>query len=136
MNNNKKLSKNSGVFISELVVALLLFITLMVTAFVMSRNSSASLRQNMIKSDANFVAVQNLEYCLATDYDKLDSYTLQSKRDNVTYNISATITKLSDQDFSKENLVKKIEVKVTYLIDGNEKEIVISTLKGKVQDYE
>lgn len=136
MNNNKKLSKKSGVFISELVVALLLFITLMVTAFVMTRNSNANLRENKIKADANFFAVQNLEYCLATDYDKLDSYTLQHKKNDVTYSIAATVTKLSDEDHHKENLVKKVEVKVTYLIDGNSKEVAISTLKGRVQDYE
>ena len=66
------------------------------------------------------------------NYDDLESYTLQRQKNNVTYNISANVTKVSDIDYSKEDLVKKVEVKVSYMIDGKQKEVVINTLKGKV----
>ena len=129
---NKKLSKKSGVFISELVAAFLLFITLMVTAFVMSRNSNAKLKESLLRANANFIAVQNLEYCLACDYANLESYILEQVKDDVSYNVSVNVTRIAEQDFSKEDLVKKIEVKVTYMIDGVQKELDISTLKGDV----
>lgn len=128
----ENLSKKSGVFISELVIAILLFITLMVTAFIVTRNTNSNLKESLLKSNASIIATQNIEYCIATDYDKLESYNLQEKKDDVTYNIITNITKLSDEDYSKEDIVKKVEVKVTYMIDGNEKEVVINTLKGKV----
>lgn len=132
-NTSKKvLSKKSGVFISELVVALLLFITVMVTVFILLRNSNMNLRNTSFRANANFYAVQNLEYCLAMDYDKLASYTLDLKKDGITYQIQANVTKMSDQDFSKEDIVKKIEVTVSYHVNGEEKQLVMSTLKGKV----
>lgn len=132
-NTSKKiLSKKSGVFISELVVALLLFITVMVTVFILLRNSNMNLRNTLFRANANFYAVQNLEYCLAMDYDKLASYTLDLKKDGITYQIQANVTKMSDQDFSKEDIVKKIEVTVSYHVNGEEKQLVMSTLKGKV----
>lgn len=130
--NNQKLPRKSGVFISELIVAILLFVTLMITAFIMTRNTNANLKESLLKSNASFLATQNVEYCIATDYDKLESYTLQEKKDDITYNIVANITKLSDEDYSKEDIVKKIEIKVSYMLNGNEKEIIINTLKGKV----
>lgn len=130
--NNQELPRKSGVFISELIVAILLFVTLMITAFIMTRNTNANLKESLLKSNASFLATQNAEYCIATDYDKLESYTLQEKKDDITYNIVANITKLSDEDYSKEDIVKKIEIKVSYMLNGNEKEIIINTLKGKV----
>ncbi len=131
-NSVDTLSKKSGVFLSELIIALLLFITLMVTAFIMTRNTNSNMRENLIKSNANFIATQNIEYCIATDYDKLQSYTLQEKREDITYNIVANISNVADEDYSKEDILKKIEVKVTYMVNGKENDVVLNTLKGKV----
>ena len=47
-------------------------------------------------------------------------------------NVVANISKLSDEDYSKDDILKKIEVKVTYMIDGKENDVVLNTLKGKV----
>lgn len=126
----KKLSKKSGVFISELVAAFFLFITLMVTAFTIARNSNAKTRENLLRADANFIAVQNLEYCLATDYKALNSYQIEQEKNDTVYNVVVDITKLSDQDYLKDDIVKRVDVKVTYTVDGNIKESKISTLKG------
>lgn len=126
----KKMSKKSGVFLAELVAAFLLFITVMISAFIMTRNSNAIMKENLYRANANFIAVQNLEYCLGSKYASLNSYVTKQTRDNTTYNISVDVTKLSDLDYSKDDLVKKIDVKVTYMIDGESKEVSISTLKG------
>ena len=42
------------------------------------------------------------------------------------------VTKVSDEDSSKDDIVKKINVKVVYMYDGAQKEVSLSTLKGKV----
>lgn len=128
----KKLSKKAGVFLSELVAALLLFITLMITAFALSRNSAELTKESMLKSNANFLAAQNAEFCLATEYDSLVSYALTENLDGVEYNVTTKVTKLSDVDYTKEDLVKKIEVKVNYNLNGKTEEVLINTLKGKV----
>lgn len=126
----KKLSKKAGVFVAELVAAILLFITLMITAIVISRNSNAKMRENLFRANANFIAVQNLEYCLATKYSSLESYTLTQEMNNITYNVEVNVTKLSEEDLSKDDIVKKVDVEVTYIVDGKQNELQISTLKG------
>lgn len=126
----KKLSKKAGVFVSELVAAVILFVTLMVTAFVMTRNSSAKMKESLLRANANFIAVQNLEYCLGSDYATLGSYTLVQNKDETLYNVEVNITNISDLDYTKEDIVKRIDVKVTYDLDGVQKEFAISTLKG------
>ena len=130
--NNKKVSKKAGVFLSELVIAVLLFVVLLVTAFIMSRNYNNKNAENIMKSHASSIAIKNIEMCLATNYDSLNSYTLQEIKNNITYNVTVNVTKVSDEDSSKDDIVKKINVKVVYMYDGAQKEVSLSTLKGKV----
>ncbi len=130
--NKNKLSKKAGVFISEIVIAVILFIILMVTSFILSRNSASINAKNVVKSNANMIAVKNMEICLATSYDKLGSYNLQEKRGATTYSVETTISMLSEQDFTKEDILKNIQVKVTYMYDGVMQEVVLNSVKGKV----
>lgn len=128
----KKLSKKAGVFVSELVAAVILFVTLMVTSFVMSRNSSAKMKESLLRSNANFIAVQNLEFCLGSEYSTLDSYNLTQTIDETLYQVDVSVTSITDTDYSKEDIVKIVDVKVTYELNGAQKEFQISTLKGDV----
>lgn len=127
-----KLSKKSGVFISELVIAIVLFAILMISVFTISRNYTKNATETILKSNANVIAVKNLEMCLATKYDKLASYTLQEKFQDVTYSVNVKVDSVSDTDFSKKDIVKKVEVEVSYMQNGVKKTQTISTLKGKV----
>lgn len=129
---NDKLSKKSGVFVTEIIIAVFLFLILMVTSFGIVRNSNVINSKNIVKSNGNIVAVKNMEVCLATSYDELSSYNLEETVNGTTYDVNVTVKKESDVDFSKEDLVKTVEVKVTYMYNGVEEEIILNSVKGKV----
>ncbi len=129
---NLKLNKKSGVFISELVIAILLFITLIITVIVTSRNYNRLAAKDILKSNAHMIAVKNIEMCLATDYDMLSSYNIEEKIANNVYSVEVTVVSMRENDFSKEDIVKKIDVNVSYNFENEENSINISTLKGKV----
>lgn len=130
--NESKLNKKAGVFVSELIVAMIMFTILIVSSIVINRNYNNTSIKNMLDAHAYSLLVKNVEVCLATNYDDLSSYTLQDTIDGNTYTITVNVTKLSDQDFSKEDLVKTIDAKVSYVYEGNIIEKNIKTLKGKV----
>lgn len=132
VNNKKKLNKKSGVFISELVIALVLFITVLLTIIVVNRNSNSKLNEILAKSNANNILLKNIEICLLSDYDKLSSYTVTEDISGIRYNVDTSISKLSDTDNSKKDLIKKIEVKVSYNLNNEYHEFNMKTLKGKV----
>lgn len=127
-----KTAKKSGVFISELVIAILLFITLITTALVTSKNYNSLATKDILKSNAHMIAVKNIEMCLATDYTNLSSYNLEEKIDNTIYKINVDVTSINNSDFSKEDVVKIIDVSVSYSLKGVENIESISTVKGKV----
>lgn len=128
----KKLSKKAGVFISELVAAILLFVTLMVTAFIMTRNTNVKTKETMLRAYANYIAVNCLEMSLIQDYNVLESTTITTIFEDTSYNIAINVKSISEQDYSKEDIVKIVDVTVTYMLDGVEKEVKMSTLKGAV----
>ncbi len=125
--NNKK-----GVFISELVIALIIFTIFMASAFILTRNYNKNINKMIARSNAINLAVKNMEMALATDYDSLYSYTTTSKVDNIDYMITTSVTKFSDEDFDREDLVKKIDVQVEYMLNGESLEFNVKSLKGKV----
>lgn len=128
----KELSKKAGVFVAELVVAMLLFVAFIVSAFMTSKNATTKNTTNIAKANANSIAQKNVEICLATSYDRLASYMYQETFDNISYNVEAKVTRLSEQDFTKEDLVKTVSVKVTYMLKGEPQEVTLETVKGKV----
>ncbi|MEG2348299.1 MAG: prepilin peptidase [Clostridia bacterium] len=130
--NKKKLSKKSGVFLSELVVAMIMFTLFLVSSYIMSLNYQKKSIINIAKSNAIAIATKNIEVSLATKYDLLDSSTTSEKMDNITYMVSTSVSKYCDEDLSKEDIVKKVNVKVEYMVDGKPKEFSLDTLKGKV----
>lgn len=129
---NLKLNKKSGVFISELVIAILLFITLIISVIISSRNYNRLAAKDILKSNAHMIAVKNIEMCLATSYDMLSSYDVEEKIGNNVYNVKVTVMSVNENDFSKEDIVKKIDVNVSYNFGNEENRTSISTLKGKV----
>ena len=130
--NEVKVNNKKGVFVAELVVALIIFTIFIASAFILTRNYNKNINKIIAKSNAMTLAIQNIEMALATDYDSLYSYTNTSKIDNIDYVVTTNITKYSDEDIDKEDLVKKIDVQVNYMFNGENLEFNLKTLKGKV----
>ncbi len=129
---NSKLSSKSGVFLTELIIAIVLFVILLSTSIIVRRNYIGKVNDTKMRSNAVAIAVKNIELSLATDYDLLNSYTSVEKIDNADYSVSVEVTKYSDEDATKEDLVKKILVSVKYGKDTNMQEFRLNTVKGKV----
>lgn len=127
-----KLKKKKGVFLSELVVAMIIFTIFMASAFVITRNYNKNLNENIARSNAISLAIKNIEMALATDYENLHSFTNRQEIDNIDYNITTSVSKYSDIDFTKEDIVKIINVNVDYMFNGESYEFSLKTLKGKV----
>ena len=128
----EKKNKKKGVFVAELVVAMIIFTIFMATAFVITRNYNKNTRLNVARSNAISLAVKCMEMARSTDYDNLNSFNLNEVKDKIYYNSTVSITKYSDIDFTKEDLVKTIKVKVDYMVEGTPYSYEIKTLKGKV----
>lgn len=126
---NKKSKK--GVFLVELFVAIILFSLFVMSSYVMMRNYSGKKVKTIARSNAVAIAVRNIEIALATDYDKLNSFESSEEISGINYTVDTSVYKYSDENFEKEDLVKKIEVKVEYMLNGNPYEFSLNTLKGK-----
>lgn len=121
-----------GVFISELVVAMILFTIFMATAFLLSRNYNNKVNEKIARSNAISLAVKNIEMAIATDYDSLYSFSNVDNVDNIEYKIDVNVEKYSDKDFTKKDVVKIIKVDVNYMFNGVPYDFKLNTLKGKV----
>lgn len=130
--NNKKLSKKAGVFISELIIALVLFIATFLTVIVLNRNTRTKIDDVVAKANANDLLIKNIEICLASRYDKLESYTLSQTIDNINYDVKTEVLSIYENDTTKNDIVKEVEVKVSYNLNGKYYETNMKTLKGKV----
>lgn len=130
---NKKNIKSAkkGVFLVELFVAIILFSLFVMSSYVMMRNYSGKKVKTIARSNAVAIAVRNIEIALAIDYDKLNSFESSEEISGINYTVDTSVYKYSDEDFEKEDLVKKIEVKVEYILNGNPYEFSLNTLKGK-----
>lgn len=126
------LNRKKGVFISELVVAMLIFTILMATAFVITRNYNKGANEKIARSNAISLAIKNIEMAKATDYDSLNSFNDSVKVDNIEYTVDVSIEKYSDKDFTRKDIVKTIIVNVDYMFNGKSYNYNLKTLKGKV----
>lgn len=128
---NRKKELKKGVFITELVVAMILFTMLLVSSYIMSRNYSAKSVTTIARSNAVSLAVKNIEMALATDYDTLNSFESEEIISDVKFKVDTSIYKYADQEFGAKDIVKTIQVKVTYMLEGSPYEFELKTLKGK-----
>lgn len=126
------LKMKKGVFISELVVAMILFTVFMASAFILTRNYNKNINEKIARSNAISLAVKNIEMAISTDYDELYSFTDVSNVDDIEYKVNVNVEKYSDKDFSKKDIVKIINVNVDYMFNGKSYDFELKTLKGKV----
>lgn len=127
-----KLNTKKGVYITEILIAMILFTLLLTSSYVISRNYGKKSVATIARSTAVSLAVKNLEASKTTKYDLLQSYNLDTEESGINYNINVEVIPFSDIDSTYENIVKKINVSVKYNVDGNEYEYNITTLKGRV----
>lgn len=132
--NNKLLNKETrkGVFLTELIVAIILFSIVLTSMYIVVRNNINKSIVTIARSNAVNLAVKNTEIAKLTDYNNLESFSNDEIINNINYHIDVKVSKLSDEDSTKQDIVKKIETAVTYSVNGKEYDFSINTVKGKV----
>lgn len=126
-----KLNQKSGVFISELVIAFVLFIATFITIILVGQNTSTKVKKAIVKANANQLLIKNMEICLATKYDQLESYTHEEIIDGVHFRVTAKINSTVKEGLGQEKGIKRIDMTVSYAINGTYEEVAMETLKGK-----
>ncbi len=129
--NNKTNKNKKGVFLVELVVAMALLLILLMSSYMLSRNYDTKKAVAIARANAVSVATKNINTALAVEYDKLNSFDSEENIDGIVYSIDTSVSNYSDENFEKENIVKKITVKVDYSFNGLPYNFELSTLKGK-----
>lgn len=130
LKENNMLNKK-GVFISELVIAMILFITLIITSYIVSRNYKNKFLYVNARSNAVKIATDFIELSLAADYEILDSYSKNVTKDNVNYLVDVNVSKYSEEDSTKLDIIKRINVTVKYNFEGTEYIFKLNTLKDR-----
>ena len=132
-NSEEKSKKNikKGVFITEIVIASVVFAIFFTTSLVTVRNYNKKVTTALKKTNAYNLAIYNLEKSRATNYSNLDSYTYSTDIENTRYTVEVDIEKYSDINITKKDIIKTINVNVKY--DSNEG-INIKTLKLKERE--
>lgn len=131
---NQMVNKNAkkGVYITEIVIAMVIFTLLLVSSFVISRNYNKKSILNVARSGAISIALRNIETSKATDYDNLNSYNLIAEENDIKYEVKVDIIPFNEIDYTYQDIVKKINVSVKYNVEGNSYEYNLTGLKGKV----
>ena len=132
-NNIYMMKKNKkGVFLSELVVAIIFFAIILTSMYIVVRNNTNRNIVTVAKANALNLSVKNIEILNATDYEDVESFSKTETIDNINYYITINVSKLSDEDPTKEDIVKKIAVIVRYNVNGKDYNFSINTVKGRV----
>ena len=127
-----EVSKKSGVFIIELVIAFAMFTLFYVSSVITARNYTNNSASLIVRDNAMSIAINTMEKSLATSYDNL--YSSQDKKviSGITYNIDVGIYKYSDEHPDKKDVVSTIEVNVSYDFNGKQQNFKLTSLKKKV----
>ena len=134
-NKEKIKDDKKGVFLVEILAAIILFTVLMVTSYSIMRNYTSKGYDTMARGNAIELGVNSIEVIKATDYKDLTSYTQNFIIDSIPYTVDVTLNKLSDQDFEKKDLVTEINVNVHYTLESGENNINFNTLKVNKEIY-
>lgn len=135
-NKEKKIENKKGVFLTELIVAIIFFSVVLTSMYVVTRNTVNKSVTSIARANALSLAVKNVEIAKLTEYDMLTSFSDDENVDNIDYHIEVKISKLSDEESDKQDIVKKIEASVTYNVNGKDYEFLLNSVKGKVESYE
>lgn len=129
---NLKIKTKKGVYITEIVIAMILFTLLLVSSYVISRNYNNSSVETLARSGAVELAVKNVEMAKIVEYDSLTSYNFDVEENNLKYTVNIEVIPFNEIGTTYEDIVKKIIVTVSYNIEGIPYEYSLTALKGKV----
>ena len=127
-----KLNNKKGIFVTELIIAMFLFLTIMSVSYITSINTVNKEAQTIASNNAYLVASNNTEIALGTIYEELNSFSNSEQIDGIVYNTSVEVIRYSDIDFTKKDYIKTINTKVEYILEGVNYEYTLSTLKKRV----
>lgn len=126
-----KASSKRGVFISELVIALVVLTIFLASSYVTSRNYTNKVTDLIARNNAVDVAINSIEYALATNYDELSSSTKAVIVNNIEYSVDIGVFKYSDEFPDKDDVIKTIVVNVDYTTRGVTNNFKLTTLKER-----
>lgn len=128
------LQTKKGVFISEIVIAMILFTMLLISSYVISRNYNKQSRTTTARSNAVSIAIKNAEISKAMDFDALQTYENEETENGIKYTVNVNVQDFSDIDKIEyqSNIAKKINITVDYNIEGSSYSYKLTVLKGKV----
>ena len=132
----QKLKSKKGVYITEIVIAMILFTLLLVSSYVISRNYNKSSVKTIARSGAVELAVKNIEFSKLVNYDELTSYSFDAEENNLKYKVNIEVIPFDEINPTYEDIVKKIIVTVSYNVEGSPYEYSLTALKGKVTNNE
>lgn len=135
INNN---IKKSGAINMEVAIGVVLFAIYLVTIMSIINNYDKRVQNLKIETEAMQIAVDEMERVLEFNYDNMPISNNKEINDKIgTFSVSSNVVKYSDEvplqkDMTiTKDVIKIIEVKVKYTINGNPAEYVIKTLKTK-----
>ena len=126
------LNKKSGVFITEVVVAAVVFAVLVTSIYLSYRSSTSSIQDELYNSNAMFECTKNVEIALGLDYDVLTSFSANTLIDGVNYNTRIEVEKYSNSTKGLEDYIKIINATTTCTANEKSYSYVINTMKKRV----
>lgn len=129
-----KLTTKKGVYVAEIVVAMVLFTMLLTSSYVISKNYNSSSAVTIYKSNAVEIAVKTAEVLKATKYDYIESTNYIVSENNVSYTVDIEVIPFNQIDAKYENIAKKVIIKVMYSYESVPYEYTLFILKGKVEE--
>ena len=103
-----RLSRKSGVFITEVIIAAVIF-AVATTAIFLSYNASIKEKNdNILKNNEIFECVKAVEIACGMSYDDLSTFSVNSVIDGTQYRTVVTVTKYMDEYNKKEDYIKLI----------------------------
>lgn len=130
--NRVNIKRKDGVFLTELIVAIIIFCIILTSMYIVVKNTINKGVIQVARANALSIAIKNIEIAKLTDYEKLVSFSKEEMVDNIVYTIDVKVSKLSDEEDEKEDIVKKIETSIKYNVNGKDYEFLLNSVKGKV----
>ncbi len=130
---NMNLSKKSGVFITEIILASVLFAISVGVTSTTYRNSVNNKNDDIIKSRMMFECTKNVEIALGLKYDDLSTFISKNEINGVTYTTTIKVSKYSDSFKNKEDYIKIIDAQTECMYNGELYTHKLETIKKKVQ---
>lgn len=127
--NKKKATKKAGGLNADIAIAVVIFMFFFLIAVYTISNYSNNLSMYRRKIDATGICLNIMNTEKAKAYGSLANRTGTQKLDNTTYTYTVTITNTLKDSSNTVNNAKNINVKVSFLVNGQPYEVTLDALK-------